>query len=410
MQQKYFDPKTGLERKPSYDGPIKAEKPIFDLEKEAGIKKSAPKKAAPAPDKDQSLIDRIVKAVGDMLTKPSESLQPQMQHEDAERVKIKEKGAPLNPGEQAQRAKQAGDDGVPMAAYDGTSSAGDKAPKRRGPKAPPKSEPPAPQGNMGGINGQGVDAGYGYGPLDANGLQSEFPIRSTPLPPPVAPGGPVPGPTPMPPISSGKGKPGPLPPVPQSEAPPMPKPSVVPPVPGAGVEMQPLGTIPGFNGAGFDGEPVRSARYRAAYDGMLDALIRRSGPRLARKGSMPHPPDTNPNVAGGGGPAGPPGSGTNQPGRGQGGDTKGMGLGSIISRADAIEQDKKPSRGTGGKHGNDGVSPMNQAYDGHPGFAAVQKKIEGEGYSKKSAGAILASKSRSASPAAKKKNPRLKKV
>lgn len=46
----------------------------------------------------------------------------------------------------------------------------------------------------------------------------------------------------------------------------------------------------------------------------------------------------------------------------------------------------------------------------HPGFAAVQKKIEGEGYSKGSAGAILASATRKASPAAKKKNPNLKKV
>ena len=46
----------------------------------------------------------------------------------------------------------------------------------------------------------------------------------------------------------------------------------------------------------------------------------------------------------------------------------------------------------------------------HPGFKAVQKKIEGEGYSKKSAGAILASKTRGASAAAKKANPRLKKV
>lgn len=46
----------------------------------------------------------------------------------------------------------------------------------------------------------------------------------------------------------------------------------------------------------------------------------------------------------------------------------------------------------------------------HPGFAAVQKKIEGEGYGKKAAGAILASASRKASPAAKKKNPRLKRV
>ena len=46
----------------------------------------------------------------------------------------------------------------------------------------------------------------------------------------------------------------------------------------------------------------------------------------------------------------------------------------------------------------------------HPGFAAVQKKIEGEGYSKKSAGAILASSTRKASKKAKAKNPALKKV
>lgn len=46
----------------------------------------------------------------------------------------------------------------------------------------------------------------------------------------------------------------------------------------------------------------------------------------------------------------------------------------------------------------------------HPGFAAVQSKIEGEGYSKGAAGAILANASRKASPAAKKANPRLKKV
>lgn len=46
----------------------------------------------------------------------------------------------------------------------------------------------------------------------------------------------------------------------------------------------------------------------------------------------------------------------------------------------------------------------------HPGFKKVQSNIEKEGYSKKAAGAILASKTRSASPAAKKKNPNLKKV
>jgi hypothetical protein len=46
----------------------------------------------------------------------------------------------------------------------------------------------------------------------------------------------------------------------------------------------------------------------------------------------------------------------------------------------------------------------------HPGFKAVQAKIEGEGYSKRAAGAILASKTRHASAAAKKKNPHLKRV
>ena len=46
----------------------------------------------------------------------------------------------------------------------------------------------------------------------------------------------------------------------------------------------------------------------------------------------------------------------------------------------------------------------------HPGFAAVQGKIQKEGYSKKAAGAILAAASRGASKSAKKKNPRLNKV
>lgn len=46
----------------------------------------------------------------------------------------------------------------------------------------------------------------------------------------------------------------------------------------------------------------------------------------------------------------------------------------------------------------------------HPGFKAVQKKIQGEGYSKRAAGAILANKTRHASAAAKRANPRLKRV
>lgn len=46
----------------------------------------------------------------------------------------------------------------------------------------------------------------------------------------------------------------------------------------------------------------------------------------------------------------------------------------------------------------------------HPGFKAEQKKLESKGYSKESSGAILASAARGASKAAKKANPRLKKV
>jgi hypothetical protein len=46
----------------------------------------------------------------------------------------------------------------------------------------------------------------------------------------------------------------------------------------------------------------------------------------------------------------------------------------------------------------------------HPGFKAVQGKIEKEGYGKKAAGAILANATRKASPKAKAKNPKLAKV
>ena len=48
--------------------------------------------------------------------------------------------------------------------------------------------------------------------------------------------------------------------------------------------------------------------------------------------------------------------------------------------------------------------------DKHPGFKAVQSKIQKSGYSKESSGAILANATRKASPAAKSKNPKLKKV
>lgn len=53
----------------------------------------------------------------------------------------------------------------------------------------------------------------------------------------------------------------------------------------------------------------------------------------------------------------------------------------------------------------------------HPGFGSVQNKIAGKTnprtgkpYGKETAGAILAARTRAASPSAKKANPRLKKV
>ena len=46
----------------------------------------------------------------------------------------------------------------------------------------------------------------------------------------------------------------------------------------------------------------------------------------------------------------------------------------------------------------------------HPGFKAVQAKIAKSGYSKESAGAILANATRNASAKAKKVNPKLKRV
>jgi len=46
----------------------------------------------------------------------------------------------------------------------------------------------------------------------------------------------------------------------------------------------------------------------------------------------------------------------------------------------------------------------------HPGFAKVRASIQRRGYSKKAAGAILASATRKASAKAKRANPRLKRV
>lgn len=46
----------------------------------------------------------------------------------------------------------------------------------------------------------------------------------------------------------------------------------------------------------------------------------------------------------------------------------------------------------------------------HIGFKGAQEKVESEGYSEKSAGAIIADATRNASAAAKRNNPRLKRV
>lgn len=70
-----------------------------------------------------------------------------------------------------------------------------------------------------------------------------------------------------------------------------------------------------------------------------------------------------------------------------------------------LQATDKPDRAPLYGDNRDGV-----LHNNHPGFAAVQSKIEGEGYSKESAGAILAAKTRGASPAAKKANPNLKRV
>lgn len=53
---------------------------------------------------------------------------------------------------------------------------------------------------------------------------------------------------------------------------------------------------------------------------------------------------------------------------------------------------------------------MSKSNAKHPGFKAVQGKIEKEGYGKKAAGAILANATRKASKSAKKANPKLNKV
>lgn len=71
-----------------------------------------------------------------------------------------------------------------------------------------------------------------------------------------------------------------------------------------------------------------------------------------------------------------------------------------------LQKTDKPDRANLYGDNRDGVLHN----ENHPGFSAVQSKIEGEGYSRASAGAILASASRKASAGAKKSNPNLNRV
>lgn len=89
-----------------------------------------------------------------------------------------------------------------------------------------------------------------------------------------------------------------------------------------------------------------------------------------------------------------------------------------LSSAKATEPAKSKAGGRIKKDDGGGVDSDLDAGDtgmksggaAHPGFKAVQGKIEGEGYSAKAAGAILARSTRGASKAAKKSNPRLNRV
>ncbi len=203
MQQKYFNPKTGMEReapkpKPSFDGKEKKPAPKPEAKKASAppAKKAAPPKAA-APQ--EGIVEQILKGVAALLAAPDASSQGQMQHEDAERTRIMERGAPLDPNAGMERADNMAFDGAkplvqskPLgggASATRTQKMGGSPPimppvaskgptgqqPRSGPPAleKPRPAPPEPAvGNLGGIGGYGVDAGYGIGPL-IDGFQQE---------------------------------------------------------------------------------------------------------------------------------------------------------------------------------------------------------------------------------------------
>lgn len=84
-------------------------------------------------------------------------------------------------------------------------------------------------------------------------------------------------------------------------------------------------------------------------------------------------------------------------------------IGKLAARHKEREEDKKESLSA--THHK--VSHREEKEDGkkkHVGFKGAEKSVESEGYSKKIAGAIIASKSRGASKEAHKENPRLNRV
>ena len=84
------------------------------------------------------------------------------------------------------------------------------------------------------------------------------------------------------------------------------------------------------------------------------------------------------------------------------------GVGNIDSMGEEAVRESKGDKHNLMRHGQEVSS---KGGGRHPGFAKVQSKIASQqGLSRKAAGAILASRTRSSSAAAKKANPRLKKV
>ena len=84
-------------------------------------------------------------------------------------------------------------------------------------------------------------------------------------------------------------------------------------------------------------------------------------------------------------------------------------LGAALSRLDAITEDSHDALRDAAERRIE--MAKKRAKKAHPGFKSVQNKIANkQGVSKKAAGAILAASTRKASSAAKKRNPRLKRV